>query len=104
MHTTTEYSVLENLIETLEDQSIALMETDIEQSVALKSQALAKRMQIDEMWLEDEEEKRTEFESLKARVTTLEDELTAAKKKIEDLEKDVEDLKAAAAPPPPPPA
>ena len=104
MHTLQEYQTLENQIASLMTQSIAVQETDVDQSVNYVNQAMSKREQINQMIREDEDEKRQEFEALKERVRVLEEWKEEATEKITKLEKDLKALEAKVNTPPPPPA
>ena len=102
MHTTAEYKKLEDEMKSLMEQHTASLETDIDQSVNLMQQALDKRKQVNRMELEDEDEKRQNFEALVARVTTLEGKMATAEAEIVKLKTKVTELEAKVAPPAPP--
>ena len=104
MHTTAEYKKLEDEMKSLMEQHTASMETDIDQSVNLAQQILNKRKQVNQMELEDEDEKRQNFEALVARVTTLEGKMATAETEIVKLKAKVAELEAKVAAPPAPPA
>ena len=104
MHTLQEYQTLNDEAASLSRQVIAFQETDVDQSVNYANQVISKRNQIEQMVLEDEEEKRQEFEALKERVRVLEEWKEEAIEKITKLEKDLKALEAKVNTPPPPPA
>ena len=102
MHTIAEYKRLEDEIKSLMEQHTEALETDIDQSVNLAQQCLNKSKQVNKMELEDEEEKRQNFEALVARVNTLEEKMTTAEAEIVKLKTKVTELEAKVAPPAPP--
>ena len=103
MHTLQEYQTLNDEAASLSRQVIAFQETDVDQSVNYANQVISKRNQIEQMVLEDEEEKRQEFEALKERVRVLEEWKEEATEKITKLETDLKALEAKVNTPPPPP-
>ena len=104
MHTLQEYQVLDDEIASLSRQIIAYQETDVDQSVNYANQVISKRKQIEQMMLEDEEEKRQEFDALTERVRVLEEWKEEAEERITKLEKDLKALEAKVNTPPPTPA